>query len=176
MVYEIGSLLRKCRNQKDQLCGRTKAWLYLIFCICIVFIFIRYRLLHIVDNLPFELYNNPFIIIGSVIIFILVSKLNIKSIAVNKLASFSFVVYLVHDEGDFARPLLCSFLRRLYEMVGNYYFILVLVYAIILYMLCCLLSYLFVSPIVNKINGVLTCCDMFGLIKSYLLKILRRFV
>ena len=66
VVYEIGSLLRKCRNQKDQLCGRTKAWLYLIFCICIVFIFIRYRLLHIVDNLPFELYNNPFIIIGSV--------------------------------------------------------------------------------------------------------------
>lgn len=61
-------------------------------------------------------YNNPFVVLNAICIFILFKQLVFQNRFINWIASSTLMVYLLTDEGIYSRPLLAKLSQNLYYM------------------------------------------------------------
>lgn len=87
--------------------------------------------------------------IGSITVFLLFTTFRIENKHINRIASFSFFIYLIHDEEVISRPLLTELLGSIYKCTGIYYFLIVIIYACLLYFICSLFYGLFLERIIK---------------------------
>lgn len=102
-------------------------------------------------------YSSPLIIVNAVLIFIMLSRINVQSIRINYIASSTLAVYLIH-----VHPAICgSAFKMPLLFIQNYtantflICILYLVYAILFFFVCVLIDKA-LTPLWNQWGKVLT--------------------
>ena len=87
-------------------------------------------------------YSNPLIIFQSIAYFLFFETLSIKSKFINKCASLTLGVYLIHDN-DFIRPYLYKFLKISNVTIKSYKFIVyVICISILIYVVCSFIEFI----------------------------------
>jgi len=159
-MYMIGAYLKKYPLNKSYLFKRAsnnkyKIYMISIFLICV---FLNYTLYKYSDSLlnvntitedigrnihrTGLLYSNPYVIIQSVAFFLYIGAHTINSSIINKLASLSFGIYLIHDN-NFMRDLLYKWLKIDNGNIYSYkFFVYVLTVSIIIFIVCAIIEFL----------------------------------
>lgn len=87
-------------------------------------------------------YSNPFVIIQTIAYFEFFGTLNIKSKVINKIASLTLGVYMIHDN-SFIRANVYNWLKINNGPVYSYKFIIyIFIIAVVIYVACSLIEYL----------------------------------
>ena len=166
-IYIIGAYLRRYPLNESYLFKKMSNNLYqitlvIIFLISLCFNFINYSFFSSLTNISpvlkefagyfvktAKMYNNPLIVIQSIAYFALFGTFVINSKFINKMASLTLGVYLIHDN-SFVRDVLYKFLKVDNGPVSSYKVILyVLVVAIIIYIICLIIE--FVRKVLFKV-------------------------
>lgn len=84
-------------------------------------------------------YNNPLIIMSSILFVLFFSKLSIKSKFINNIAQSALAIYLVQDSVGFGKRIIYKFIHHLPEYMNSWLLIIVLPVLGILLMIFCLL-------------------------------------
>lgn len=122
---------------------RNKAVYLLGYVVCSILCIILQLLLSRLLGFEFTSwwsYNTLFIFGGAVCLFLYFSRLKIQSKIINKLATYSLSVYLIHMEPHFWRDF-CEVLK-LKEYAGVEYIVLLVLFPIVIYLLCSLMEYI----------------------------------
>lgn len=93
-------------------------------------------LLFLNSDIHLETYNSPFVILSSVIFFIIFLKVRINNSWINESAKSIFAVYIIH-----LSPLISSklfeIMKHMYDLIGPvYYFSIIPILAILIMTLC----------------------------------------
>ena len=84
-------------------------------------------------------YNSPYVIIASVILLLLFSKINFTSRVVNFIAASSFSVYLIHCHGEIFNPLFKKYMIMIFEKYDGVLYLLIVALSLVLIYLFSLL-------------------------------------
>ena len=106
-MYMIGGIIKRFNFSISNKWGGV---IYLFASLILCFPIIQFRI---------HGYVNPFIIIQSISVFLLFKNLDLSSRIVNKIASSTFAVYLLHDEDVYSRPFLTHSVNSLYTYFSN---------------------------------------------------------
>lgn len=153
-IYLIGGFLRKnsislkCENVKQQRCRYIS-----IFGVCSVFTAII-NILAINYKMPFQMYNNPFVVGGAISIFLLFGTIKIQNYFVNIIASSSLIVYMIHDERILIRPMLVNTMGYLYGEIGHLYFLIVPFVACLIYILGIIVDRFYIKPLISILINI----------------------
>ena len=123
LIYSIGDAIKKY-DVASKFSYKTFALIYTIATIGIFFGFFK-------DFGRAHLYNNPFIIIAAIALFLIFAKIKLHSNTINKFATYTFPIYLIQDS-SIGR----EFYKILYKIgapcnfIGKEYLIKVILYII----------------------------------------------
>lgn len=104
-------------------------------------------------------YNNPFLIINAVIIFLIFKDKSISNKTINFFANSSFAVYLIHDSdlGHYIIRMIMIYINYIAINIPSY-IIYIIIAGFIIYIISCIIDKLMALiyiPIVEKINYIL---------------------
>lgn len=106
-----------------------------------------------INSSKFYSYDNIFVIIGSICLFLFFSNLKIKSNLINNISKLSFGTYIIHTQ-----PIVWSFLItnifQTYSKSNNYYFIKILIWTFSAFLICAIIEKLRIM-IITKIEDKL---------------------
>ena len=120
---------------------------YLVGCIILA-----YLTSHLYKSEYWRAYNNPFVIISAILVFLFIIKFKFKNIWINYVAESSLAVYLLTDQKELTRPILSKLIHSIYHIFPNIYIDLLIwtLIAIILFV-CCILIDKVCKPLLNVI-------------------------
>lgn len=106
-------------------------------------------------------YNNPLVLISSVVFFCLFARVKIKSNLINHVASAVLGVFMIHEV-----PAISEFWRSFaFSAYQHYSYIGLIIYDIVLFVILCFLSYLIKSFLINPI--LCRCNELLKLIRVF---------
>ena len=153
-----------------------KEYYFFIFLASVMTIFIGRILMYKVglgfESSIFFAYNNLFVFIGTVSLFMFFSQLYIKSKLINKIAKLTFGIYLIHDN-NYVREILYDKILHVDKWIDSNVFIIVAIISIGLIFISCGIIELCRSKIFEgfRVNDLM--CGLIVKIKSkinYLIK------
>lgn len=150
-IYLIGRYLRLYPIDIKRI---TRKKLFVIYLICSL-LTLPIVIVSFYFTVPFQLYCSPFIIIGAVAIFLLFGTFNFENKWVDKLASSSLSVYMIHDDPFYSHVVLITFAGILYNWLGNGYFLVLPLCVVLVYLFGFLIDNLIATPIVKALFIVL---------------------
>ena len=100
--------------------------------------------------------NNPFFLMACIGIFFQVKKISFTNSVINRISSLSLYIYLIHDNlliREYIRPKIWIFI---YERFGyDLLFVKILIYAILLFLVSAIISFIYQNSIEKAVNKVL---------------------
>lgn len=127
-VYFIGGYIRRY-GLFEKLSSKM---LLLIYILCVLFIFLGF----VSDFEISRGYINPFVLLGSIVVFCFFLRLKFKSRVVNWIASSSLAVYLLHDDDTITRYIYREKMHDLFNINGEPYFYLPLTFLLAIVFFC----------------------------------------
>ena len=159
-MYIIGAYLRRYPLDKNYIFKAMSKRMYQLVLIFVFFgslflnyIFSKYALSIIGINSILDeissyiteasiLYNNPFVVIQTIAYFAFFATLSINSKIINKIATLTIGVYLIHDN-NFVRALIYDALKINNGPIYSYKFIIyVIIISVVIYIFCLVIEWL----------------------------------
>lgn len=165
-LYILGAYLRKYPIDKSYIFkimskNMYKIVLITIFFVCFISNYVLYSYADSISwiNSGFKLISNyikwacgnyscPFVVIQSVVYFLYFGTLQFNSKLINKIASFTFGIYLIHDN-NFVREKIYIWLKINNGPIYSYSFVIyMIIVSIIIFVVCMLIE--FIRQIISK--------------------------
>ena len=143
-IYVLGNQLFYYRDKLNQINIKVYALAYVLLNIALVsmqYIFFDGKIGMLIQKSAFP-YCSPFIMINAILLFMCVSKLNIRSKTINYIAASTCSVYLIHGVKPYPSIWIKSMRSYLSENISSNLELLIsyFIFAIVLYMACVLLD------------------------------------
>lgn len=128
-IYFIGGYIRRYGLFENV----SSKILLLVYILCVSFIFAGFASGYEVVRG----YINPFVLLGSMVVFCLFLRVKFRSRAINWVASSSLAVYLLHDDDTIIRYIYIERMHDLYNFTSEPYFYLPLTFLSAVLFFCC---------------------------------------
>lgn len=149
-LYYLARFLRitqgKTWNKRLQKYG---LWIWIGATLMLAFVFIGMSYMgHTLDTLRWFSYNNPFLMVACIGLFMWVSRLSLQSKIINVIATGMFGVFLLHTT-----PFVISYRNEVTSLTFTYYsYVGILIEALVIMVVCCTIA-LLLNKITKPIIG-----------------------